>query len=489
MTVLTQKDAAVFIQFRLGDKSYYLGDCVDLDTIPNPRLGGIEYIYCWRSRRDGFRTVGKKYSPPDAIEVTLGKMLEETQGWLDQVTCPFTLYALKRNCGEAGVFKNWVRGSIVYNAEITGDEIGSFGHHVDDNESTQDFTIVAAPPRVDVWKLTASRISLTQIQPANCVAVAGNIFCDDACGEYTTPCDVIVAGTDAGAGTADVLRSLDAGTSFAALASDPFAAALNIFGIAIFEISKGVNRILVARGTLAATAMSVAFSDDGGATWTLSTVGATLTEAATGPKSLFALDSEHIWLGTDQGNVFFSADGGASWTNQNALGATGGSDVNAISFCDENYGFAVCDGDDIIKTVDGGDHWTAATATGSGDDLLSVVCFSQNRVLVGTNSAGAATSLYMSYDGGATWEARSYTGSLTELTVDMDFINQGVGMLISNTAGPVGSLHMTIDGGYTWEEIVVPTNSGFNAIVMCNPKTAYVVGELNTTTFIMKVGV
>lgn len=494
--ILTQKDTGVFIQLQPGKQPYYLGECIDLDSIPNPRLGGVDPIYCWNSRKDGFVEKGTKLSPPGRIEFTVSELIEQTASWLDKLNCPFTFFALQSTCGERGTFGNWERGSVVANTRVIEDTLNNVAHHVDDNEVMHELSLSGSIPRMDVWPMAAARQTTTEIRALTAVDPCGNLFCGDDCGAQTEPCDNWVASSDGSTassftdGKANVWVSADKGVTWTATAADPFAVNENILAIACFEISKGVNRYLVVRGTDPANPLEAAYSDDGGATWTLVEIGSTNGETIVGPKGLFALDSQHLWLVTDQGNVFYSADGGESWTDQGADGVSGGNPLNAINFLDTDIGFAVGDSDTVIKTIDGGAHWTAATATGTGDDLLSLWVFSKYRVLVGTDGTAASTSpLWMSFDGGATWEAKTFTGYLTESVADMFFFNAMRGVIVTNTSAPVGSVHETIDGGHNWRELTIPSNSGLNAIAMCDMNKAMVVGEVNTgTAFIGSLG-
>lgn len=484
-TVYKQNDAGVFIQFRPGDKTYYLGDCIDLDKIPNPRVGGMNLIQCWNGRRTGFVTKGKSYTAPGNIEIKLTDMLGKTANWLEQVQCPFTLYALKRSCGEAGLFTNWERGAIVSDVTISADDLTGFADHVGAKETLFEYTLLASPPRVDVRLWAASAETDAETAMATCLAFSGALACDDACGAYNLPCDNIYVGCDhAGAASAKVQHSHDNGTTWAATAADPFAINLEIVSVACFEISPGVNRLLALRETLAATPLQCNYSDDGGTTWHGAiNIGSTVTEAGTGPKSLFALDREHIWCVTDKGNVYFSNDGGDTWTDQGALGASGAASLNAIHGCDENNLVAVGAGDVIIYTHDGGIHWVAGTATGTGNNFLSVFVFSQYRALIGGAIPGAGEhALYMTYNSCLTWSPRDFTGYTLEEVTDMDFATDSVGIIITNTAGPVGSIHQTIDGGYSWKEITAPANSGLNAVKMCGVNEAFAVGHIHSAT-------
>jgi photosystem II stability/assembly factor-like uncharacterized protein len=317
-----------------------------------------------------------------------------------------------------------------------------------------------------------------------------NLYCDDDCGAYSIPGDHVVAGEDSGylGGAAGVLYSDDSAATWVLSATAPFTAGDSIMSLACFEMGKGVSRQLAVRDTKGGTVLQAAYSDDGGLIWTKVNVGSVVGEGATGPKSLVAIDGEHIWIVTDEPNVYFSDDGGETWTLQSTA-AAGANPLNAISYADINTLVAVGDSDTIIYTIDGGINWVAAGATGSGDNLLSVQCFNPYRWLVGTDSL-TGTSLYITFDSGDNWEQRTFTGAAAEEVTDMSFATPGVGIIITNTAGVVGSIHLTIDGGFSWEEISPPTNSGFNAVAMVDTSTAYIVGEANGgIAMIVKVGV
>lgn len=492
-TIFTQRNASVFIQFQPGREQYYLGDCVDLDSIPNPRIGGIDLIQCHNRSGNGYKTLGKKYTPPGTLEVTLSELSSDVVSWLEKVKCPFTLYALQRTCGDAGVFKNFERAYVVGGMEITDDPVTSLAHHVDDNETMHEWTLVGVPPRMDAHAIEVSRETTAATDDITCITAPQNLFCDDNCGAYTLPCDVLYAGTLSAAGPAkaSVLASYNGGSTWAATAATPFGAGVDINAIVSFEISKGVNRIVAFRETVALTPFACAYSDDLGATWNAVTIGAVNAEFAQPGKTAFALDAEHIWVATEQGNVYFSDDGCETWTLQgSAATASGGADINVIHFANENEGIAGVDGDLIIKTIDGGLHWTACAGnTGTGNDVVSAVCFGRNRFLVGT-VLDATGALWMSYDAGDNWVGKVFTGHTTEDVEDLTFFGEFFGFMITNTAAPVGSIHRTIDGGHSWIELSVPTNDGLYSMLMCGFNDAKFVGPVEGagTGFIGSIG-
>lgn len=488
MSIFTQQHSGLFIQFQPGKQPYFLGDCEGLDTIPNPRTGGIDYVQCWNRHRDGFVTLAKKKSAPGGIEFTITELFAKAASYLEQVKCPFTVYAVHTECGEPGVFNNWERAEIVADTEIMDDPMTQVAAKDGSEEVIHEFSLSGVPPRIDARNLSASRQTTAETLALYALAQCGNLWCGDKCQKQTLPCDNIIAGGESAAGTANLLHTGNNGVLWAAAATDPFAATEDIMSIACFEIGAGTNRWLVARAGVAATPMHVKYSDDGGITWADVIVGATNLEGATGPKSLMVLDWQHIWLVTDSGNVYFSDDGGETWTDQNALAASGGNDLNAIDFADQSIGYAVGDSDTIIKTIDGGTHWYAATATGTGDNLLAVTTFSQYRVLVGTDNLTAGGSLWMTFDGTTSWEEKDFVGHATEAVTDMDFVNEYVGLIItglSTSASDTSSMHHTIDGGHDWKELVIPDNDGLNAVIMCDVNEGFAVGNAESGTAVI----
>ena len=89
----------------------------------------------------------------------------------------------------------------------------------------------------------------------------------------------------------------------------------------------------------------------------------------------------------------------------------------------------------------------------------------------------------MTFDGGATYQQRAFTGNTVESVDAISFQNNLVGAIVTNPTGSVaGSIHMTINGGATWYEMVVPANLGYNDIDMCGVNEFYAVGEIYVAT-------
>lgn len=481
----SQRRTATFIQFEPGKQPYFLGNCISLADIANQRLGGVDLRQCWNASRDGFDVKGLSYTPPGSNTLTISDLLQPQASQLDRVRCPFWLYVLFSTCKAVELFGTWERGAIVggnTGAIIINDPLTQVADREADEGVMHDFEIFYPPLRIDIRKMVAGRSATVLTRALNSVIACRDSRCAANCGTQIEPCDTFIAVEDAAvANEGNVLYTLDGGATWAATAAFPHAVNENLLAVACVQTDVGANRWLVFRAAGAPAApMEVAYSDDRGATWTIVVIGSTNGEAVAGPKGVFALDNDHIWVVTTSGNVWFSSDAGVSWTQQPSA-AAGGNSLRAVSFADENIGVAVGAADTVIHTSDGGLNWVAATATGLAVALQSVVCFNAYRWLIGS-AVVAAGSLVMTFDGGVTYEHKHFTGEGTEGVFDLDFVNPFVGLLVSDTAGPVGSIHYTKDGGYTWEEITVPTNAGLNSVSLCDENKAITVGELQAAT-------
>ena len=402
--VYTDADGWAHVQAAPGTQPYFIGSCFDSDDIPDPG-SDFDPIWCLDEKRQ-FQQVGSTITPPDKITTTLTGLMEKTANWLDKFAerhCPFYIHFVQSKCGSRGNIGNWERIYTIRAQKITDRVLSNLMAREGGNATTMATSVSASPGRIDSRELFVSR--QTTAEPDNLNDIwACDPNCAGACGPEIEIGDVLQAAADADGvgGTANVPVTVNGGAIWGAAAADPFAADENIMAGQCFELDKDTTRWLVVRDGDVAAGLEVAYSDDGGATWTNAVVAATVNEAATGDGALFAFDAEHIWLCTDDGNVFFSSDGGVTWVDQGALGASGASPLNAIDFIDANVGYCVGDADTIISTEDGGTNWVAQTATGGGNGLDAVQVFAYARgqhVLVGDDGG----DLYNTWDGTTTW--------------------------------------------------------------------------------------
>lgn len=483
--VFTDEDGAAYVQAAPGKQTHYIGNCISLGDLPNPRSGS-EPIWCLDENRN-FVPAGNTKTPPSKITTDVTMLLSKTAGWMEQFVeefCPFVLHYVQTKCGSKGVFGNWERSYSIFVESVPDDVLSNLGNREGGNPTTRQFSLEAEPGRIDSREMSVSRQTTTEAQALNDIWACPS-QCASECGDEIGVCEHMQAAADAvGAGTANVLTTTDKGTTWAAAAADPFAADEHIIAGVCFEVDKDTTRWLVVRDGDAANPLEVAYSDDSGATWTTATVGSTNNEAAAGPQCLFAFGLEYIWLVTDDGNVFFSSDGGVTWTDQSASTASGGNALNAIHFIDTNIGYAVGAADTVVYTEDGGSNWTAATATGGGNGLNTLYVFARGKgqwLIVGDDGG----DFYHSWDGTTTWTTGSFAGSGAGSINCIAFANDLTGLMVHDTAVPVGTVYHTIDGGRSWRALTTPSNDGLNSVIMCSPTSGFAVGEVTAATAVI----
>lgn len=475
MSVLTSQKGALWIQpdGPNGDMKF-LG-CHDLDDLTIPE-GGIELIRCFNPA-GGWDVVGHTETPPDKITVSVTTLIEQARDWLEKVHCPFGLYILQRDCGRADQFSNYIRGDVLMNVRRVSRTKRNLVKREEDLQSELGVDLEAYPPAIAIEQLEIDLQTTTADQGLNDVAFNLDRRCIGDCGAALDPCeDGIAVGDSAIApALADIVLTGDEGDNWAAVAADPFAAGAGAMSVVRFYVGRDTERILVAMDAPAAAQGMVAYSDDGGVTWTTVNIGgAAAGDGAVYGGGLWALDMHHVWLAGANGYIYFSDDGGETWTVLEAGAVTAG-DYNCVHFADELYGIAGAPGDVIALSNDGGITWAAATATGGGGDILCAWRLDKNRMWVGTDDG----DLYYSQDGGVTWTQRTgWTGSGVGAVRDMFWVNDYVGFIASNNVTPVGTVLRTINGGRHWEALTTPDNDGLNAIWACDESNAFVVGEV-----------
>lgn len=480
------KDGAAFIQYEPGGEVYAVGNCVTVDSLPNPSTDS-EPVFCFDDDRN-YEVVAETLTPPGKPSLAVTTLVEEAASYLELVKeagCPFNFYVTTALCGKKSVFLNYGRAWVYRNCRFSDDAINSPVMRDSDAMVEHAFSITGWPGRIDHRPLTFARIATTETAVLNDIQACAR-QCPSGCGEYIEMCEQLwVAADTVAAAIPDVLRSVDRGLTWTSPASG-FAAGESVKAVSCIEVGGSVRRLVTVRDTDAGAALEVGYSDDNGVTWTMVAVGTTVAEAAVGGGSMFFLDPDHGWICTDDGRVFFSSDNAATWTDQTtALAASGANALNAIHFSDANIGYAVGASDTVIATTDGGTNWVAATATGSGDGLNCVHVFDQYRLIVGTDSVVSASPLYMSFDGTTNWTTitEGLAIAATDTVEDVTFLADGLtGYLLKNTSAPVGTPYKSIDGGRSWSAINAVTNSGLNSIYACNANLAFVVGEVSAAT-------
>jgi photosystem II stability/assembly factor-like uncharacterized protein len=120
---------------------------------------------------------------------------------------------------------------------------------------------------------------------------------------------------------------------------------------------------------------------------------------------------------------------------------------HAISFADQNNGWAVGDSGKILHTSDGGNSWLVQKS-GTIASLKSVYFINSQKGWIG----GGNNSFGMTTNGGITWSWQNPAGESRRTFMSISFIDEQRGWIVDNFSG---ILH-TEDGGTT----LIPQKSG-----------------------------
>lgn len=469
-------EAALWVQ-RSGPNTIpvYLG-CHALGDVDQPE-GDLELIYCPdESGPNRFKVVASVQGAAGAITSSITTDVTDEIDELERAKCPFTLFVHMSKNGRKDLFTNFDRSFVLTNTRITSRGLASLvARTPDDNSRAEQSFDISAETLLRLKEPEISRQTISEVNGINDITFCNAEQCRTDEEVAMDSCQVGFAVTDPTAsGTANVLYTSNGGT-WAATATDPFAADEVAIGVECFDFGRDTTRVIVARGTTdVAAPAEIAYSDDNGTTWTAVEVGAVDGAFAPAAGSLFALDRNNIWLGTDDGFIYYSDDGGLTWTAQES-GTITTTEWNSIHFVDANVGWAAGENNEIARTIDGGTTWSAITgpAGQTTDDINVVFALDRNHAWIGFNDG----TLWYTRDAGANWSQRSFSGSGVGEVRDIKFLNDSVGYMLTNNATPVGRAHWTIDGGYTWQVLDANTNAGYNSLFVCDEWSFFIAGE------------
>jgi len=221
----------------------------------------------------------------------------------------------------------------------------------------------------------------------------------------------------------------------------------------------------------------VAFTTDGGSSWTSSTAG-----VARELRGVDAIAVDDVWAVGDYGTM---VHWNGAWSSRSVSGWTVGKRFNAVSFFDSQHGWAVGDGRGVAYTSNGGLTWKTIATPGStgalygvaaqsatsalavGDSglikALSATAVTSKATVTGTLygvtfadadhvwAVGSGAAIYRSSNGGSTWSAapRPLPADLTasDLTMrSVAFFNRYDGVIV----GTYQTVWRTSNGGAAW---------------------------------------
>ncbi len=185
-------------------------------------------------------------------------------------------------------------------------------------------------------------------------------------------------------------------------------------------------------------------STDGGQSWQSATNGIEGSGAWVSPFVIDPVTPNVMYLGTEYINK--STDYGASWTGVSQSAGGGYSDrmsAMAIAPSDHNTVYAVNPNGDCMVTNDAGLLWTIHNVPASSLTYVAVHPTNPNMVYVTVGGYNASSKLYVSYNGGQTWN--NLTLEIPNLPINCILIHPDnpnhlylgtdVGVLFSDDAG------------------------------------------------------
>lgn len=482
--------------------------CAAIDGVDQPQ-GDVTRRFC-RTNDGGIKVANVSQGSPSSttFDVTIWKMKRRDvfQRAMER-RCPMPIYVAHGLCtGRQDNFLSWDEFEIYQDPRITSKAKSNLARGAHDENDTAEmvnltYSMSTDPVVHELYKLVTTTVDLAYgtfvgIEPLRDITTCTVPRCPiSGCGAPQEPCDEIHVIADSQGGTFPAVgyQSTDNAGSFspwALWAALPFPAADDLASITCYMIDDTTERLLVANGSAGVASAEVAYSDDGGATWAIVTIGASATEFAQHGGALFALDYRHIWFATNEANVWFSNDGGLTWTDQNAPTPAADEKLYYIHFIDEFFGWAVggfltTPTGYFIQTTDGGEHWSLATAEPAIECGTCVAVLDAQNVWVGLGDG----TVYYTQNWGTSWSQRTLpsTLSITAGIADLQFVDHYVGALCGYkhvSGNGVATVMRTIDGGYTWEEYNLADEfdsaveyMGVNALLICDVNEIHAVTE------------
>lgn len=474
-----QKDGANTDMTFLG--CFALGDI----TVP---YGDENPIYCPADESGKFKVVRTVPQQADLPTTSLTGAVLDAISDLEITDGKFNLYILKIIKGLRNQYANWDRMFVLQDARKTEGVYAGLAAKTgeENNESTYQANIKAAAFFLPV------RLRFTRSSVSEAVAANDIVFCNEATERSTTSvakasCTEGYIAMDAGTGVpAEVLATSDGGSTWANTAANPFGNNEHILAVRCVAMDRTTTRIFAFRGvTDGSNPAELAYSDNGGATWVAVDIGADDGSFVVSPNAVYLGDIDHMWVGLDNGYIHFSSDAGLTWDTQEA-GVVQSGAYRAIHFADKETGLAGGDDNTLLSTIDGGSTWSQVAMPSAEDanDITCVLCLDQNRFWVGYSDG----KLYYTFDAGDNWYERTFTGSGSGAVKQIKFINELQGYMIHNKASGGGYVLQTHNGGKNWERVTSFANSNLNSMFICDPFKAWVVGEVNSGTFVIAKG-
>jgi photosystem II stability/assembly factor-like uncharacterized protein len=469
----------------------YLG-CHETGDIQEPK-GEVKLYYCPDpNKKNNWIVSDSSQGAPGLISTTISSRLRAVKDVMNSMVCPGAMFVHHVGCGKPNNFNSWDYTYLLRRPRVQQRTLTKLtAMNPDSQDQAMQSWDIQAETMADIYKLLLARVAVTATDSLLDIADCGNERCDGDCGVAQNTGDNLYAASGSLAGSpanmSEVLASADSAGTWT-LAGYPFNAGEVVNAIRCFAIDDSTNRILAMRGTTdGANPAEVAVSDDGGHTWTNVDLGTVVAMYGLGPKSLVVIDYYHIWAVTTGGHIYFSNDGGSTWTEQTSGTAQ---NLYAIHMVNDQYGWIVGANNTILKTSQQGaggvNIWAAVTGPSlqAAVTAYSVHCFSAYRMWI----SYADGKLWYTRDGGTTFYQRQIVGVSGGNIPCVTFHDEWLGALVHNNAAGAGVIYITIDGGYSWQALSTPTNAGLNSVIMPTVSLLFAVGNVYGGTSVILRG-
>src|SRR5262245_23582310 len=202
-------------------------------------------------------------------------------------------------------------------------------------------------------------------------------------------------------------------------------------------------------------------STDNGGTFALQTLGAATL------RGIEMADASTGWIVGDGGAIYKTADGGQTWSPQ-AAGTP--QNLNAVRFRNTSEGWAVGAAGTVLHTLDGGLNWTPVNV-GTSKDLRAVDWIGSTVWVVGNDATAIKTT------NGTVWNAFNLKiDSLSDITgVWLESASQVV------LTGGGGFIRKSTNGGSTWTFFRNPVQAPTSDVFFANGGTKGWLSHATTT--------
>lgn len=498
--LLTRGDAQVDVQVGgPGNNWQYLSACAAMSG-PSVGYGAIETRWCQDPANAGkfVRTLRFRTAPDDITFDVMTKL--STKDKINQLLCPFGLRARWLQC--EGTREN----AYEYDPLMLGyTPVDLLSKDYDDlvvtDEADNDEIMVTTPANA-AYEYMLQKISGTRLGTAAELgdeAIVSIWFCSynncggGNCGVKTTKCSTVYALTE-GAGAIYstptlLVGTLDNVTGLYSWEQKEITGATGTFQAGICAGS----RIIVASQVDG----EIAYSDDGGDTWSFVTGFLGTVAAALSANFLFARTGSEIWLAMGGGYLYKSTDGGLTWTAV-LSGTLTTDDLASVFAWDEDTVVIAGENAELYMSTNAGRSWTnfsdeIATAMASEfiqlnhavipprRDLELYVATNDGRIFRSLNTGAttvAFTEVAFSGDGVGTLDKIIFYGPYAgELMWFSQTNASSQTRLMRDNSGGAGGVDVEIVAGYT---TVFDDGIQLNDFDVCDENYALIAGEEET---------